>query len=99
MLDFFASAFGTGDEHATNGDGGGAPASNYDRVRTVLDAHNGRCPQQAFSEELGVSAATVSRILQDMEERGAIVRIRCGREKIVCYPGAVPGIVNPDADD
>ncbi|MFC4543181.1 helix-turn-helix transcriptional regulator [Halosolutus amylolyticus] len=59
-------------------------------VRAVLEKHDGRLKQRRFADEYGWSASTVSRLLSDLEARGAIERYQLGREKIVCLPSEVP---------
>lgn len=55
-------------------------------VRAVVVVHDGTVKQRQFADEYGWSAATISRLLSDLEDRGVIERYRLGREKIVCLP-------------
>lgn len=56
-----------------------------------LEASGGRLRQQDVIEYTGWSAATVSRTLSEMEADGLVVRIRLGRENVVCLPHSLPG--------
>lgn len=55
-------------------------------VHRVLAEHGGRMKQCRFAEEYGWSASTISRLLSELEDEGAIERYRLGREKVVCLP-------------
>ena len=57
-------------------------------VRAVVAEHGGRMKQRRFVDEYGWSASTVSRLLSELEDGGAIDRYRVGREKVVAVPGA-----------
>lgn len=55
-------------------------------VVAVLHDNEGRVKQRAFAEYTDWSASQVSRALTSLEDDGAIVRLRAGREKIVGLP-------------
>lgn len=59
-------------------------------VRAVLVEHGGRIKQHRFADRYGWSAASLSRLLTELEDEGVIARYRVGREKVVCLPEAVP---------
>lgn len=59
-------------------------------VCVVLEHHDGRAKQCRFTNDYGWSPATVSRLLSDLEDRGAVERYRLGREKVVCLPDVAP---------
>lgn len=59
-------------------------------VLEILDAHDGRLRQQRIKEYTGWSAASVSRLLGQMEDAETITRFRIGNEKVVCVPDADP---------
>lgn len=58
----------------------------------VLAEHDGRLRQQRIMEYTGWSAASVSRLLGQMEDEETITRFRIGNEKIVCFPDADPRV-------
>lgn len=68
-------------------------------VRAVVADRGGRMKQRRFVDEYGWSPSTASRLLSDLEERGAIRRYRVGQEKVVCVPGRGPESAprSPDA--
>lgn len=68
-----------------------------ERVLSVLRARDGVARQQAVCARADRSQSAVSRLLGRMEERGRVVRIRVGREKLVYLPCAAPDI-GPDAE-
>jgi hypothetical protein len=59
-------------------------------VLQALGNAGGRLWQQELITHTGWSAATVSRILQEMEDRGQVIRIWVGREKLVNLPESAP---------
>lgn len=71
----------------------GLTAEEY--VRRGLDRHGGRLRQQEIVQRTGWSEATTSRTLSAMEDAGQVIRIRIGRENIVCLPHATPGSASP----
>lgn len=60
-------------------------------VVALLEDRDGRLKQRALVDRLDWSKATVSRLLQDMEDDGRIVRVELGREKTVYFPDQAPG--------
>lgn len=60
-------------------------------VLELLEAHDGKLPQQAFVEQLDWSKSKVSRLLSDIEDDGRIVRVSIGQEKIVYTRDRAPG--------
>ena len=69
-----------------------------DYVRAVLAEHGGRVKQRRFVDDYGWSPSTISRLLSDVEERGAIVRYRIGREKAVRLPDGTGESDGADGD-
>lgn len=65
-------------------------------VHAVLERHDGRLKQRRFMDDYDWSSATVSRLLSDLEDQGAVERYRLGREKVVCLPDAAPRLPNAD---
>lgn len=61
-----------------------------DRIGRLLSRHGGRMRQKQLVERTGWSKATVSRRLTEMEDGGAITRVRIGREKMVFLAGHEP---------
>lgn len=59
-------------------------------VLSVLTEGGGRLWQQEVIAHTGWSAPTVSRLLQEMETSGKVVRIWIGRQKLVHLPESAP---------
>lgn len=59
-------------------------------VLTALTQGGGRLWQQEVIAHTGWSAPTVSRLLQEMESSGKVVRIWIGRQKLVHLPESAP---------
>jgi len=75
----------------------GAPAvpeeellTDEDRVVSLLEENGGRMKQVAIVEETGWSKSKVSMLLSDMEDEGAISKLRVGRENIISLAGHEP---------
>lgn len=68
-------------------------------VLTVLTEGGGRLWQQDLIAYTGWSAPTVSRLLQEMENSGKVVRIWIGRQKLVHLPEAAPEAARPTSPD
>lgn len=64
--------------------------SPVEYVGVYLEANGPRVRQQTLVRSLEWSDATVCRLLQSMEEDGAVERCLLGREKIICLPGTAP---------
>lgn len=58
----------------------------------LIEKEGGKLPQKAFAAYTDLSSSTISRLLQEMEDDGQIVRVQIGREKIVCLPEHDPGV-------
>ncbi|QLG27446.1 hypothetical protein HUG10_07735 [Halorarum halophilum] len=56
----------------------------------LVEDEGGTLPQKEFTEFTDLSSSTISRILQEMENDGQVVRLQVGRENIVCLPEHVP---------
>jgi hypothetical protein len=59
-------------------------------VLEMVDENDGRMRQKELASLVGWSDATVSRLLQDMEDEKSLNRFRLGREKIICDPALAP---------
>lgn len=66
-------------------------ASREEHVIRLLIANDGRIRQSSLIAETGWSQAKVSRLLQDMEEKGDISRIHVGRHNLVVLGRFPPG--------
>jgi len=64
--------------------------TNEEQVRELLETNDGRMLQSEIVEEADWSKATVSRVLSDMEENGAVTRINLGHGNLVTLPGEEP---------
>ena len=59
-------------------------------VIELLEANDGRMKQSAIVDTVDWSKAKVSRLLADLEDEGDVVKIRLGRENLICRPGQEP---------
>jgi len=75
------------------------PIRDEKRVQKLLSTHDGRLKQSQIVEATEWSKSKVSRLLSSMEEEGEIVRIRLGRENLVCLRGHEPADISPSWDD
>ncbi|SNZ03085.1 hypothetical protein SAMN06269185_0187 [Natronoarchaeum philippinense] len=64
--------------------------TDEDRVTALLEDNGGRMKQVNIVEETGWSKSKVSMLLSDMEEDGAISKLRVGRENIISLDGHEP---------
>lgn len=78
---------GESDSSATDSDPSDF-TTKHEYVLSRLREQGGRIRQQTLVLETDWSASAVTRLLSSMEERGHVERIRDGRSKIVCLPGA-----------
>lgn len=67
--------------------------SSKAQILTLLDVYDGRMYQQDLVAETELSAATISRLLSELEDDDRIARLRKGREKIVVDPQLVPPVL------
>lgn len=56
----------------------------------LIEEHGGTLPQKKFTEFTNLSSSTISRLMQEMEDDGRIVRVQVGRENMVCLPEHAP---------
>ena len=63
-------------------------------IHAILDEHGGRVFQQDIVASTDYSAATVSRLLSEMEADDQITRYWKDRRKVVAYPDLGPNSVN-----
>lgn len=73
--------------------------SDEDRVVELLETHGGQMKQAEIVEETEWSKSKVSVVLSEMEESGAISKLRIGRENIVSIAGQEPDAVGSPFDD
>ena len=64
--------------------------TDEDRVVNLIRENGGRMKQVHIVEETGWSKSKVSMLLSDMEEEGAISKLRVGRENIISLDGYEP---------
>ncbi|QLG26329.1 hypothetical protein HUG10_01685 [Halorarum halophilum] len=64
----------------------------------LIEEHGGTLPQKEFTEFTNLSNSTISRLLQEMEDDGRIVRVQVGRENMVCLPEHAPSDGLPPTD-
>ncbi len=57
-----------------------------ERVRVLLEDNDGQMRQSAIADELDWTASKTSRIISDMEDSGAVEKVRLGRENVVRLP-------------
>lgn len=76
-----------------------AVLTNEERVVHLLEGNGGRMLQSEMVEAADWSKATVSRVLSDMEDAGAVTRIDVGHGNLVALPEDVPeGAKSPLSD-
>jgi hypothetical protein len=73
--------------------------SDEDRVLQLLEEHGGRMKQVHIVEQTDWSKSKVSMLLSDMEEDGAISKLRVGRENIISLAGEEPEAAGSPFDD
>lgn len=83
------------EDGSSNGDAAG-PTDERERVTGLLDDADGQLPQSEIVEGTHWSKAKVSRLLTKMDEDGDVVKIRLGRENLICLPRSVPEIAADD---
>jgi hypothetical protein len=66
------------------------PVTDREQVTSLLREHDGRMRQKEIVGHVDWSKAKVSRVLSRLEEDDAIVKLRLGRENLVCLPGREP---------
>lgn len=59
-------------------------------VIALLEHHDGRLEQQAFTVYTALSESSLSRLLCDLETEGLVRRFQIGSRKVVCLPGNTP---------
>jgi len=75
---------------ATTTTGESRAVTDRERVRSLLEDHGGRMRQKEIVEHVDWSKAKVSRVLSRLEEADEVVKLRLGRENLVCLPGHEP---------
>ena len=75
------------------------PASDEDRVVSLLRDHGGRMKQTRIVEQTDWSKSKVSMLLSEMEEQGLVTKLRVGRENLVSLPGEEPEAVGTSFDE
>jgi len=77
-------------------DGQSEPLTDTEVVTRLLRTEAGRMRQSDIVEETDWSKAKVSRLLSRMADDGEIVKLRLGRENLICLDGAQPAAMSPD---
>ncbi|WP_426962982.1 helix-turn-helix transcriptional regulator [Haloparvum alkalitolerans] len=104
---------GAGDEGATGGEAAASGAaataepsvpdeellSDEDRVVRLLRENGGRMKQHRIVDETGWSKSKVSVLLSEMEEEGAVSKLRVGRENVVSLDGSEPSAAGSPFDE
>lgn len=65
----------------------------------LISENGGTLPQKEFATYANLSSSTISRLLQEMEDDGQVVRVQVGREKVVCLPEYAPETQLSATDD
>lgn len=65
---------------------------DHERVIALLELEGGRLRQSRIVDWTDWSKTKVSRTLSKMAENGEVVKIRLGRENLVCLPDEVPAV-------
>ena len=68
-------------------------------VSRLLEDQGGTLRQKEFTEFTDLSSSTISRLLQEMEDDGEVVRVQVGRENIVYLPEHAPSDDVDSTDD
>jgi uncharacterized membrane protein len=63
----------------------------------MLQSNEGRLKQGTIVDSTGWSKSKVSRLLSRMAEDGWIVKVKLGRENLICLDGKEPDIVSGPA--
>ncbi|WP_254862675.1 helix-turn-helix transcriptional regulator [Halovivax gelatinilyticus] len=64
--------------------------TDRERVLELVDANGGRMKQTEIVDSVEWSKAKVSRLLADLESNEDIIKLRLGRENLICRPGNEP---------
>lgn len=70
--------------------------TDEERVRRTIAAAGGRMRQRELVERSGWTKARVSRLVSAMAEDGVVVKVRVGRENVLCLEEALPAILRDD---
>lgn len=73
--------------------------SDEDRVLKLLEENGGRMRQVSIVEETEWSKSKVSMLLSEMDEEGAISKLRVGRENIISLAGEEPEAARSPFED
>ena len=73
--------------------------TDEDRVVKLIQENGGRMKQVNIVEETGWSKSKVSMLLSDMEDEGAISKLRVGRENIISLKGFEPEATKSPFDE
>ena len=57
--------------------------TDAERVREVLEAHDGRMRQAAIADELDWTASKTSRVVSDLVDEGTVEKLKLGRENLI----------------
>lgn len=75
------------DRDGADGDHRTEPVSDEERVRTLLQKHDGEMRQKQIVDRVDWSKAKVSRVLSRLEDEDKVVKVRLGRENVIYLPG------------
>lgn len=70
-----------------------------EHIHRILEEHDGRIQQTAIVELTGWSKSTVSRVLSEMKDEGAIVKANIGQGNLIALPGQEPDSLKSDPPD
>lgn len=69
--------------------------TDEERVVDLLESSGGRMRQSRIVERTDWSKSKVSMLLSEMEEEGAVHKLRVGRENVISLPGFEPVVARP----
>lgn len=73
--------------------------TDEERVRRTIAAAGGRMRQRELVERSGWTKARVSRLVSAMAADGVVVKVRVGRENVLCLEEALPDILRDDESE
>jgi len=73
----------------------GSILTDREQIHQLLETDGGKLRQSRIVDETDWSKAKVSRLLSQMESDAEIVKVRLGRENLICLRGEEPEIARP----